>query len=190
MGSQQPQTSTKPTLQHNNVAGGRLSLFSKKPIVGIYKDGYCRSGDDDQGNHSIATTLTQPFLSSQYGSEAKSAGLKDGDRTCLSAQSFADAIKAADEGKLEKNAVPKVHLHATHDKALKAVGYKDLKRFAAPPEAAKEGGRQEAAHDPNNSGSIAGHSQSIGGDQPTVAPGMGKNHNKAGQQSSTSGQRG
>jgi hypothetical protein len=35
----------------------------------------------------------------------------------------------------QNSVVPKVHLHATHEKALDVVGYEDLKKFAAEPEA-------------------------------------------------------
>lgn len=87
--------------------------------------------------------------------------------------------------------MPKVHLHASHDKALGVVSYKDLKKYAAEPEAAANSGRQEGAHDPaSNRGNVAKESSSIGGDQPTVAPGAGKNQFKSTDQSKTAGQRG
>ncbi|CAK4034118.1 Hypothetical predicted protein [Lecanosticta acicola] len=184
-----PQTSTKPMMQHKNVAGGMLALFSKNPPVGVYKDGYCRSGDDDKDNHSIAVTITPHFSKSEYATPDIEK-LKEGDRTCLAAQHFADAMRAAEEGKFDKAAVPKVHLHASHDKALEVVSYKDLKKYAAEPEAFTQQGRQEAHHVPDSNRGLARQSQSIGGDQPTLAPGAGKNQGKAGEVTGTSGQRG
>lgn len=31
-----------------------LALFSQKPMTGFYRDGYCRTGADDGGNHAVA----------------------------------------------------------------------------------------------------------------------------------------
>ncbi|KAF2164267.1 hypothetical protein M409DRAFT_32461, partial [Zasmidium cellare ATCC 36951] len=101
------------------------------PPAGFYKDGYCRTGPEDSENHTIAATLTDEFLKSEYGSEASKQGLHSGDRTCLSASHFASALQAAEDGKLKKDAVPKVHLHASQDKALDVLSYKDLKKYAA-----------------------------------------------------------
>jgi len=36
-----------------------LALFSQKPMTGFYRDGYCRVGPEDRGNHAIAGTA--PF---------------------------------------------------------------------------------------------------------------------------------
>jgi hypothetical protein len=44
---------------------------------------------------------------------------------------YAKTKSEGDKGDL----IPKVHLHATHEKALDIVGYEDLKKFAAESEA-------------------------------------------------------
>lgn len=31
-----------------------LALFSQKPMTGFYRDGYCRTGAEDGGNHAVA----------------------------------------------------------------------------------------------------------------------------------------
>ena len=31
-----------------------LGLFSKEPTTGFYRDGYCRTGPEDGGNHAVA----------------------------------------------------------------------------------------------------------------------------------------
>lgn len=163
------------------VAGGLLALFQKG--TGYYHDGYCRTGPDDAGNHSIAATLTEPFLSSPNAS----GDYKDsspGDKTCLSAHDFAKWIQSGGDG-----GVPAVHLHASHDKALEVVGYKDLKRYAAAAEAGGSSGRQEGHHSPETPGGVAKEHHSIGGDD-RMAPGAGKSQNSTGEQSSTAGQRG
>lgn len=34
-----------------------LYVFSKDPMTGFYRDGYCNVGPEDTGNHSIAGSL-------------------------------------------------------------------------------------------------------------------------------------
>lgn len=81
-------------------------------------------------------------------------------------------MQAVEDGKLKKEAVPKVHLHASQDKALEVVSYKQLKQYAAEPEAVSQQGRQESHHDPaSNRGGIAKESSEIGTAQPSLAPG-------------------
>lgn len=98
-------------------------------------------------------------------------------------------MKAAQDGQISQQAVPRVHLHATDKAALNTLDYKDLKAYAAEAEA---GGsvRQGAHHSPENTQSIAKESQSIGGDQPTEAPGAGKKQSKRSEVASTTGNRG
>lgn len=100
-------------------------------------------------------------------------------------------MQAAQDGQLNKAAVPKVHLHASDKRALDVVSYKDLKTYGAEAEAA--GSQRQGDHQSTeNSQSIAKESQSIGGDQPTVAPGAGRWQGTGtdGEQSTTSGSRG
>lgn len=39
-----------------------LALFSQKPMTGYYRDGYCRTGAEDGGNHAVAGSLSFSFL--------------------------------------------------------------------------------------------------------------------------------
>lgn len=45
-----------------NVLGTALKLCCKDPITGFYRDGFCKTGPNDYGNHVIAAVLTQQFL--------------------------------------------------------------------------------------------------------------------------------
>ena len=45
-----------------NVLGTALQLCCKDPVTGFYRDGYCRTGPYDYGNHVVATVLSQEFL--------------------------------------------------------------------------------------------------------------------------------
>lgn len=98
-------------------------------------------------------------------------------------------MKAAEAGKLAKEDVPKVHLHATHEKALEVVSYKEMKQYAAQGEATSQQGRQEAHHNPESPGGVAKESKEIGSAQPNIAPGQGS-HSNGGSMTESSGSRG
>lgn len=93
-------------------------------------------------------TLTDEFLdfSASRGNNLRSIGLTSGCKWCLCAARWKEALDAtASDKNLSPSVVPKVHLHATHEKALDVVDYGDLKKHAAAPEAAAASGRQDAS---------------------------------------------
>ena len=45
---------TKPSNNSLNVFKKPLALFSQSPMTGFYRDGYCRVGPEDGGNHAVA----------------------------------------------------------------------------------------------------------------------------------------
>lgn len=167
-------------------------MFSKDPPTGFRRDGYCRSGEEDSGNHSVAATVNQDFLdfTQKRGNNLQEAGVKAGMKWCLCAHRWQEAMKAAQEGQLSREAVPRVHLHASDKRALETVSYSDLKTYAAETEAGTNSGRQGGHQSTENSQSIVKESHSIGGDAPIDGPGAGKNQAKSGDQSTTSGNRG
>lgn len=169
------------------VAGGRLGFFSKG--TGFFRDGYCRTNAEDTGNHSIAATVTQNFLDFTNSQGNNLSSLSPGQKWCLCASRWQEAMKAAEAGKLAKEDVPKVHLHATHEKALEVVSYKDLKQYAAAGEATTQQGRQESHHNPGTPGGVVKESKEIGNAQPNLAPGQGSHWN-GGSMTETSGSRG
>lgn len=100
---------------------------------------------------AIIATLTDEFLdfSASRGNDLRSIGLKSGQKWCLCAPRWKEALdyaKSQSDGKAEgfshhvgsssSSIVPKVHLHATNAKALDVVDLKDLKMYAAETEAA------------------------------------------------------
>ena len=133
-----------------------LGLFSKEPMTGFYRNGYCEVGPEDTGNHSVAgkssprqnhnkpvdlfllATLTDEFLdfTASRGNNLRSIGLTAGCKWCLCASRWKEAMDHAKGSSDKRDLVPKVHLHATHEKALDVIGMEDLKKFAAEPEAA------------------------------------------------------
>jgi len=168
--AKQPQSSGKEMMRNKNVAGGPLAMLSKDPPTGFYKDGYCRSGPEDEGNHSVAATVTQEFLdfTASRGNNLKKAGVKDGMKWCLCAGRWKEAFDAAQKGNLSKSAVPKVHLHASHDKALEEVKYGDLSKFAATGEAGTNRGKQQGHENPEVAGGISKEGQEISGRSQTT----------------------
>ena len=100
-------------------------------MTGFYRTGCCETGPDDLGVHTICCIVDAPFLEAskalgndlstpmpQYGFE----GLKPGDRWCLCAPRWQEALAAGH--------APRIVLRATHEGALRWCALPDLKRFA------------------------------------------------------------
>ena len=115
-----------------NVLGHPLAPCSQgEPVTGFYRDGDCRSGPDDLGRHVVCARVTAEFLdfSKARGNDLSTPvpefgfpGLKPGDRWCLCAARWKEALQA--------DAAPRVVLTATHQKALEIVSLAELKRYA------------------------------------------------------------
>ncbi|KAK5700069.1 hypothetical protein LTR97_006204 [Elasticomyces elasticus] len=108
--------------ESKNVNGGKLSFFQDG--IGFFKDGYCRTGQDDKRHLSVAAIMTHAFHQSEYGDDDYK-GISAGQRTCMSAHDFKEAIK-----EMGPDLGPKVYLEATDRKALDVVSMSDLKRYA------------------------------------------------------------
>ena len=114
-----------------NVLGGPLSECGSKPLTGFYRDGCCNSGRDDLGVHSVCSLMTKEFLefSLARGNDLSTPmpdfgfpGLKAGDRWCLCAARWREALQAG--------CAPRVVLTATHERTLDYVTLDDLKKHA------------------------------------------------------------
>lgn len=114
-----------------NVLGGPLQACSFSPLTGYFRDGCCNTDEVDQGTHVICARVTAEFLdfSSSRGNDLTTprpdhrfAGLKPGDRWCLCAVRWKEALAA---GK-----APPVILEATHAKALELVSLEQLQLHA------------------------------------------------------------
>ena len=117
-----------------NVWGEDLVPCSYDPLTGYYRDGCCQTGEDDAGSHVICARMTQAFLifSLQRGNdlmtprpEYRFAGLRPGDRWCVCALRWKEALDAG--------VAPPVILDATHAKALEVVSLAELKAHAWAP---------------------------------------------------------
>jgi uncharacterized protein (DUF2237 family) len=113
-----------------NVLGGELKCCCKKPMTGFYRDGYCKTGAEDRGSHTICVRVTDEFLafSKSRGNDLSTPrpefefpGLQDGDKWCLVAVRWQEALDAG--------FAPEVVLEATHEASLQHVALEDLKKF-------------------------------------------------------------
>ena len=114
-----------------NVLGEALDICSFKPMTGFYRDGCCNTGPEDVGSHTVCAVMTAAFLefSKSRGNDLSTPvadvgfpGLKPGDRWCLCAPRWQEALEAGQ--------APRVVLRATHEGALAYCSLADLKRFA------------------------------------------------------------
>lgn len=114
-----------------NVLGTELKVCCTSPMTGFYRDGYCRTGADDTGRHTVCILATDEFLefSKSAGNDLSTPrpeyafpGLKDGDRWCLVAMRWQQAFEA--------DMAPQVFLESTHESALEFIRLEDLRRYA------------------------------------------------------------
>jgi uncharacterized protein (DUF2237 family) len=114
-----------------NVFGEPLAACSMSPMTGFYRDGCCNTGPEDVGSHTVCVVTTAEFLefSKSRGNDLSTplpnhgfAGLKPGDRWCLCAPRWQEALEAGQ--------APRVVLRATHEGALTCCSLADLKRHA------------------------------------------------------------
>jgi uncharacterized protein len=119
-----------------NVLGGELLPCSTRPMTGFFRNGCCETGPEDIGLHTVCAVMTSEFLrfSQSVGNDLTTPlpdfgfpGLKPGDRWCLCAPRWMEALEAG--------AAPQVVLEATHEETLAITPLGVLKDYAvAPPQ--------------------------------------------------------
>lgn len=114
-----------------NVLGGALESCSVRPLTGFFRNGCCDTAPEDVGSHTVCAVMTDGFLafSKRTGNDLSTPrpefgfdGLKGGDRWCLCAPRWQEALEAG--------FAPHVVLRATEAGALQWCTLEDLKRFA------------------------------------------------------------
>jgi len=114
-----------------NVLGGELEPCGTEPLTGFYRDGYCTTGPEDLGSHTICAVVTAEFLEHQRGigndlttprPQYRFPGLKPGDRWCVTAVNW---LRAHQEG-----AAAFVVLASTNERALELVPLEALREHA------------------------------------------------------------
>src|ERR1700719_104017 len=102
-----------------NVLGTDLRCCCRDPLTGFYRDGYCRTGPEDLGLHTVCVEVTEEFLDfsvldgndlvtpmPEYGFP----GLKPGDRWCVCVTRWLQVQQAG--------AACPIVLEATHENTL------------------------------------------------------------------------
>lgn len=119
------------TSKARNVLGEPLQACCENPVTGFYRDGFCHTGADDPGQHTVCVRVTAEFLdySRRQGNDLSTPhpefdfpGLKPGDRWCLCAARWQQAFEAG--------AAPRVALMGTEESTLDIIELKDLKAYA------------------------------------------------------------
>ena len=114
-----------------NVLGGELVPCSLAPRTGFFRNGCCETGHEDRGMHTVCAVMTAEFLafSAAVGNDLTTPmpeygfpGLKPGDRWCLCAPRWKQALDAG--------MAPQVVLEATHEETLAITTLGVLKDFA------------------------------------------------------------
>jgi uncharacterized protein (DUF2237 family) len=114
-----------------NVLGEPIAECGTNPMTGFYRDGCCSTGPEDLGSHTVCAVVTAEFLAQQreVGNdlitprpEYRFAGLKPGDRWCVCAGRWRQALEAG--------VAPPVFLAATHAGATRIVPLDELQAHA------------------------------------------------------------
>ncbi|HEX4297221.1 MAG TPA: DUF2237 domain-containing protein [Devosia sp.] len=117
--------------EERNVLGEPLQPCSDNPLTGFFRTGNCMTGPEDVGRHTVCAEMTAEFLafSKSRGNDLSTPhpewafpGLKPGDRWCLVALRWLEALEAG--------VAPRIALLATHQSVLQSVDLATLKRYA------------------------------------------------------------
>lgn len=114
-----------------NVLGTQLMACSMSPLTGFNRDGSCQTAEHDIGVHGVCSEVTKDFLNftKVRGNDLSSPnklygfpGLKPGDRWCLCASRWKEA--------LDHDVAPPIVLSATSEAVLEYVSLDDLLNYA------------------------------------------------------------
>jgi uncharacterized protein len=103
---------------NKNILGTELQQCSTEPLTGYYRDGYCITGKEDTGTHTVCAEMTEEFLEFTKGKGNDLStptwsfpGLKPGHRWCLCALRWEEAKKHGKHPKI----IPESTNSKTHD---------------------------------------------------------------------------
>ena len=116
--------------KESNVLGTDLETCCNNPSTGYFRDGFCRTIQEDSGTHILCAVVTQEFLdyTKSRGNDLSTPiphwsfpGLKVGSKWCLCISRWIEAQRA---GK-----APFVILEATHKNALEYTTLELLQKY-------------------------------------------------------------
>jgi uncharacterized protein len=118
-----------------NVFNEPLVPCSFDPLTGYFRDGCCRTSEEDTGTHVVCAIMSADFLAFSYarGNDLSTprpewgfAGLKPGDQWCLCALRWKEAWQAG--------MAPCVVLESTNGRVLDIIALEVLQRHAWQPD--------------------------------------------------------
>jgi len=118
-------------VSQKNDHGGDLETCCTSPMTGFFRDGHCRTSEEDRGSHTVCALITVEFLafSKKNGNDLSTPnpgagfrGLVPGDKWCLCVARWEEAFIAG--------VAPPIVLGATHERALEVVKLDELKAYA------------------------------------------------------------
>ncbi|MDO8300198.1 DUF2237 family protein [Lacisediminimonas sp.] len=119
-------------LPARNVFNEPIIPCSFQPLTGFFRDGCCKTGDDDVGTHVVCAVMTDEFLefSVARGNDLVTPvpewgfpGLRAGDKWCLCALRWVEAWQAG--------MAPPVVLESTNFHALDVISLSVLQAHAS-----------------------------------------------------------
>jgi hypothetical protein len=114
-----------------NVLGQPLVPCSFEPLTGFFRDGCCKTDEQDTGSHLVCAIVTKDFLQFSLSKgndlitprpEYQFPGLVAGDQWCLCLNRWIEAVQA--------ECAPKIKLESTNIKALELVSLDFLKQYS------------------------------------------------------------
>ena len=84
MGGKKPNNSKNPLPIKTNILGEPIQVCSTNPMTGFFRDGYCMTGSEDFGTHTVCAKMDKEFL--EYTKSKKndlSSVVKPGENWCL-----------------------------------------------------------------------------------------------------------
>src|SRR5688572_10855193 len=120
-----------PAPMGQSVLGRPIEPCGQRPKTGFFRDGCCNTSTEDIGAHVVCARVTAEFLafSRANGNDLSTPvpragfpGLKPGDRWCLCANRWKEALAAG--------CAPPVYLACTHERALNYLSFEELSAHA------------------------------------------------------------
>ena len=115
-----------------NVLGQPLVPCSFEPLTGFFRDGCCKTDEEDIGSHLVCAIVTKDFLQFSLSKgndlitprpEYQFPGLVAGDQWCLCLNRWIEAVQA--------ECAPMIKLESTNIKALVLVSLDFLKQYSS-----------------------------------------------------------
>ena len=96
---------TRQLTYYKNILGKKIQKCSTKPMTGFYRDGYCMTGPEDMGTHTVCARMNKHFLNYTAGKgNDLSSVVKPGQKWCLCEYRWLEALKDGKAPKVIKSA--------------------------------------------------------------------------------------